>query len=102
MDYFYLNELDDEKLEEILKLNEADFLEYVDFLIQNYYPKVEKHSEMYYQLAACYHSSFMLEQIYRELEPLQIGFTAIYTKTGLFRELVNDVYEIPPYKTAVH
>lgn len=91
---FGLYDLSDEHLEEILKLSDKDMAEYTRSLIQKYYNHVITHNDkiMYNQLVTSYKSSFEVEKFYRDNLVFQNGFQAVYTKTGLIRNLVCDIY----------
>lgn len=100
--YFYLHELEDETLDEILQLPFEELDEYIYALICRFYPTTLKHSEAYVNLTNAYKASFVLEKLYRTNEVLIDNYTAIYTRTGLLRELVNDLYAIGTDKVAIH
>lgn len=100
--YFYLHELDDEVLTEILRLPFEELDSYIYALICRFYPTVQKPSERYNKLVEAYKASFVLEKLYRSNEMLSDNYTAIYTKTGLVREIVNDLYAIGTEKVAIH
>ena len=97
-DSFYLQELSDEELDHIINLSPTDFVKYVHNLICNYYSNTPIGSERYNALLNSYRGSFTTEYIYRNNPILHKNFTVIYTRTGLIREMVNDLYEIGPEK----
>lgn len=101
-EYLYLYELEDNILEYILDLPEQELADYIHILIARFYGHTEKGSSTYLKLFAAYHSSFLLEKAYRAETYLNSNYTAIYTKTGLIRELVSDLYSIGKEKLAIH
>lgn len=100
--YFYLHELEDSSLDEILNLDISDLEDYINSLILNYYPKIEVGSQSYLSLVLAYKASFILEKVYRHTGILSDNFTAIYTKTGLIREIVSDLYAIDATKLSIN
>lgn len=94
MEEFLLHELNDQKLCGILSLPPKEQVTYFSNLVEKYYPHAMKDTEEFYSLVLSYKSSFALEKKYRKNESIQESFTAVYTKTGLIRELVNDLYYI--------
>ncbi len=100
--YFYLHELEDEVLNEILQLPFEELDNYIYALISRFYPTTPKPSDRYTKLVKAYKASFVLEKLYRSNDLLSENYTAIYTKTGLIRELVNDLYAIGTEKVAIH
>lgn len=100
--YFYLHELEDEVLNEILQLPFEELDSYIYALICRFYTTIPKSSDRYTKLAEAYKASFILEKLYRSNEMLSDNYTAIYTKTGLIREMVNDLYSIGTEKVAIH
>lgn len=100
--HFYLYELDDTTLDFILSLSVKELDEYVYALICRFYPTVAKNDEKYKQLKSAYKSSFAVEKIYRVNSLISNNYTAIYTKTGLIRELVIDLYNIGMEKVVIN
>jgi hypothetical protein len=100
--HFYLYELDDTTLDFILALSVKELDEYVYALICRFYPNVAKNDEKYKQLKNAYKSSFAVEKIYRVNSLISNNYTAIYTKTGLIRELVIDLYNIGMEKVVIN
>ena len=100
--HFYLHELDEEVLDEILQLSFEELDKYIYALICRFYPNVIKDSEKYVAISNSYKSGFILERLYRSNPMLSKYYTAIYTKTGLVRELVLDLYAIGTEKVAIH
>jgi len=89
---FNLHKLSDEKLENILLMSETATNIYIHTLIEKHYPQVEVNSDTYTSLKIGYKSSFVLERYYRTNLTVQRGFTAVYTRTGLIRNIINDIY----------
>jgi hypothetical protein len=86
---YKLYELTDEHLDAILALNEEEEEEYISTLIMRFY---EQAGDRYEDLFISYRASFALEKLYRTNEVFQEGFRAIYTKTGMIRNIINDLY----------
>lgn len=99
---FYLYELDDTTLDFILSLSYKELDDYVYALICRFYPKLEKTDERYHKLKKAYKASFALEKIYRVNYLLSNNYTAIYTKTGLIKEVVLDLYNIGMEKIVIN
>jgi hypothetical protein len=76
--------------------------EYIYALICRFYPSTEKTSSYYTDLSESYKSSFVLEKLYRTNELFAKNYTAVYTKTGLIKEIVLDLYAISYEKVAIH
>ena len=87
-----LNEFPEDKLELILSLSTEEQHIYFDSLIKRFFPNTTMEDDSYHDLLAAYYASFVLEKIYRNEEELQKEFTVIYTKTGLIRNMINDLY----------
>lgn len=100
--HFYLYELDDTTLDFILSLSVKELDEYIYALICRFYPKVNVEDEQYKKLKSSYKSSFAIEKIYRVNSLVSNNYTAIYTKTGLIRELALDVYNIGTEKVVIN
>ncbi len=86
----------------ILRLPVEELDSYIYALICRFYPSAQKDSERYKQLENAYKASFVLEQLYRSNDILSDYYTGIYTKTGLIREIVLDLYSIGTDKVAIH
>ncbi len=89
---FQLYNLEDDKLDLILSLNDTDSNIYVNALIEKFYPDIDSKSEIHADLMVAYRSSFVAERFYRSNLVFQSGFQAVYTRTGLIRNLINDIY----------
>ena len=87
-----LCDLTDEQLEAIMNLTQEELNAYLFELISKYYSKVIVGSEQHSDLLQSYTSSILAEHLYRNYPVFQKGFCAIYTKTGLIRNFVNDLY----------
>lgn len=96
----YLYDLSDEKLDNILNLSEDNLHYYINSLILRFYKDVD--TDTYIKLKNAYKGSFVLEKLYRTNSLLVQNYTAIYTKTGLMRELVSDLYSLDAEKLAIH
>ena len=99
---FYLYELDDETLNFILSLNSSELDRYIHALISRFYRKQLSNTEFYDKLVNAYKSSFILEKLYRTNVTVNENYTAIYTKTGLIREIISDLYHIGSEKTSIN
>ena len=100
--YFYLHELDEEVLDNILQLSFEELDKYIYALICRFYPNAIKDSEKYVAISNSYKAGFIIERLYRSNPMLAKHYTAIYTKTGLVREVVLDLYAIGTEKVAIH
>lgn len=98
----YLYELDDTILDFILSLSIKELDEYVYALICRFYSNISVKDEKYLELKKAYKASFAIEKIYRVNSLISNNYTAIYTKTGLIRELVLDLYNIGTEKVVVN
>lgn len=99
---FYLYELDNTTLDFILSLSKKELDDYIYALICRFYPKVKVTDEKYHQLKKAYKASFAVEKIYRVNSLLSDNYTAIYTKTGLVKEIVLDIYSIGMEKVVIN
>lgn len=98
----FLYDIDDHTLDFILGLSFEELDKYVYALICRFYPKVEKDTEQYQDLKDSYRASFAAEKLYRVNSLLNKNYTAIYTKTGLIREIVLDLYGISNEKVVIN
>jgi len=89
---FRLNELSEEKLDLLIGMSEEEKTSYIDNLIDKYYPSINKKQEMYNNLQQCYRSSFIAEKMYRNNTEFRNGFSTVYTRTGLIRDIVSDIF----------
>jgi hypothetical protein len=87
-----LCDLTDPQLNAILQFSDKELQAYIHELITEFYPSVELNSEQYVQLRVAYVSSIYIEKQYRTDRVFQNGFRVIYTKTGLIRNIINDIY----------
>lgn len=87
-----LQDLEDEILDTILSLREMDKTRYFSSLIEKFFPHVEKDSEEYETLQLSYRASFVLEKLYRETPLIYETFTIVYSKQGLIRDIISDLY----------
>ena len=85
-----------------MSLSYEELDNYIYALICRFYPKVDKQDERYNSLKNAYKSSFAIEKIYRVNSLLSNNYTAIYTKTGLVREVVLDLYNIGNEKVVIN
>lgn len=86
----FLHSLSDEELENIVNLEDEEMHLYYLQLIRRFYPGSDKETKI--KLMQAYKGSFELEYLLRVTPNLADAFTAVYTKTGMFRELTNDLY----------
>jgi hypothetical protein len=97
---FYLYKLTDKELDNILSLTNEEIAIYIGQLIEKFYQGIEP--EKAHQVYNAYRGSFVLEKIIRNSPIIQESFTPIYTKSGLIREIVNDLYSIGSEKLALN
>jgi len=99
----YLYDLDDSTLDFILQLPYDELDKYVSALISRFYGDLsDKEPEHIIELRHSYKASFATEKLYRVNPLINKNYTAIYTKTGLLRELVLDIYGIGPEKVVIN
>jgi len=87
-----LNEITEDKIDTVLSLNETGKSIFFDSLISQHYPHIEKTSREYNELQLNYRSCWMMEKIYRNNDFMKECFSVVYTKTGLIRDIINDLY----------
>ena len=87
-----LNEIEESKIDVVLSLNEQGKTVFFDSLIKQFYPHIEKDSQDYAALQVNYRSCWMVEKIYRNNDFMKECFSIVYTKTGLIRNIWNDIY----------
>lgn len=90
---FFLNKLSINKLEDVLGLSEEEQHYYCLQLIKRFYPNVDKEEKA--KLIKAYIASFEFEYLLRTEPNLAEAFTCVYTKTGMIREVSNDIFFIP-------
>jgi len=86
----FLNKLSDDTIESIVSMAEEEQDKYFYQLIDRFYKTADLEKKE--ELLDSYRSSFILEYIYRTTPDIQNSFVAVYTQTGLVRELTNDLY----------
>ena len=91
---FELFNIPESTLNYVLSLPEEEKTGYFHTIINRYYADRELSSEKYKELQVAYRASFMLEKIYRNNKAIRDGFRPVYSKTGLIRDLINDLYFI--------
>jgi len=89
---FELFNLEEETINYVLSLPDEEKTGYFHVLITRFYKEQDLSSEKYKELQIAYRASFMLEKIYRNNKYLKEGFRPVYSKTGLIRDLTNDLY----------
>lgn len=47
---------------------------------------------MYAALQQSYRSSFIVEKMYRNNTEFRNGFSTVYTRTGLIRDIISDIF----------
>ena len=101
--HLYLYDLDDSTLDFILELPYDELDKYVSALISRFYGDLsDKEPKDITELRHSYKASFATEKLYRVNPLINKNYTAIYTKTGLLRELVLDIYGIGPEKVVIN
>lgn len=96
----YLYDIPDDTLDDIINMGDESLDVYIQALIEKFYGEVDSIEKI--KLTNMYKASFTLEKIYRLYPEIHNNFTAIYTKTGLVRELVSDLYYIETDKLSVN
>lgn len=89
---FELQHLSDTELNNIIGLSYDSKVSYFTAMIKNYYPHTEIDSDKFFDILETYMSSFYLEKLYRSNRFFNEKFTPIYTKTGLIRNIIADLY----------
>ena len=92
-----LYELEDSVLERILTMEEKERTLYIHHLIEKYFPNTIPNSDAYGDLQLSYRASFRLEKLYRSDPLFHETFTLVYTRHGLVRDAVNDMYFTDDY-----
>lgn len=90
---FFLHNLPINKLEDVLGLTKEEQHYYYLQLVKRFYPDSDAEDKA--KLVNAYIASFELEYLLRTEPNLSDAFTCVYTKTGLIREVSNDLYFIP-------
>jgi hypothetical protein len=89
---FNLYDLEEKTLDSLLNLPELSKSKYINELIERFYPTVNRDEEMYADLQLSYRSSWLVEKVYRANPVFKESFTFVYTKTGLVRNMISDLY----------
>lgn len=92
MQDFNLYEMDEHRLEAILKLDEEHFAIYIGQIINKFYPETLPGTPEFIVLLIGYKASFEAERLYRTNTFIHKGFRVVYTKTGLIRNFINEIY----------
>lgn len=93
MDYeLHLGEVEEVKIDTVLSFNEQAKTQFFHSLISKFYPDVEQNSQTYLALQAYYRGCWAAEKLYRNNQFLKDCFSVVYTKTGLIRNIWNDMY----------
>ena len=87
-----LSEIENDTLNFLISMPMDDKKAYFHKLIETFYPKSMNNENEYEDLLESYISSIYVEKLYRSNRFFQESFTMIYTKTGLIRNIVNDIY----------
>jgi hypothetical protein len=87
-----LHEVNEETIDYILSLPELERLTYYSSLINKFYPNITKNTLCFERLLKAYETSFVVEKLYRNNKFFKEGFTNVYTKTGLLRNIISDLY----------
>lgn len=97
MDSLFLSELETETIDYILGLPQDKKIQYFKVLIEKFYPDTTEADDSYTTLINTYLSSFYLEKLYRGNKFFSSMYTPIYTRTGIIREVVADLYYTPEH-----
>ena len=87
-----LYDIKENTIDYILALPEVERLTYYGTLIDKFYPNINKNAIEFEKLLVAYETSFVVEKIYRNNIMFKSGFTNVYTKTGLLRNSISDLY----------
>jgi len=87
-----LNEIEEEKIDIVLSLDDQSKTIFFDNLIQLHYPNIKRESTEYHNLQVHYRACWLMEKIYRNNDFMKECFSVVYTKTGLIRNIWNDLY----------
>jgi len=87
-----LNEIEENQIDAVLSLNEEGRTVFFHALIEQHYPHIEPGANEYLELQMHYRSCWMTEKIYRNNDFMKECFSIVYTKTGLIRNIWNDLY----------
>lgn len=87
-----LSEIENDTLNFLISMPMDGKKAYFHKLIETFYPKSMNNENEYEDLLESYISSIYVEKLYRSNRFFQESFTMIYTKTGLIRNIVNDIY----------
>lgn len=90
--YFNLQDLTNDSLDAVLSLPLQQKSNYFVAMVKSFYPKIEESTPEFESLIASYISSFYVEKIYRSNRFFNEKFTPVYTKTGLIRNIIADMY----------
>lgn len=89
---YLLQNIEDDSLDAILALPEDNKLAYFCELVDYFFPNIEKDSNEYINAVESYFGSFYLEKLFRSNRFFQENFSIVYTKQGLIRSVVNNLY----------
>lgn len=101
-DKFFLSSLTDQELLSIIELSEESLYLYICELIKKFFPSIKEETKIHNQLTIIYKTGFFLEYLFRKNRNNLIGFTPIYTKTGLIKEISNDLFLTNLERLQVH
>lgn len=87
-----LKNVPEDKIDSVLALSEQEQDIFFSNLIKKYYPSVDVNTDAFSVLMASYISSWVTEKLYRNNSFMNACFSVIYTKTGLIRNICNDIY----------
>lgn len=87
-----LDQLTDEELDGIISMLPENRNKYFAAMIKSHFPKIVYDSEDYHDLLGTYISSFYTEKLYRSNRFFNEKFTPVYTKQGMIRNIIADIY----------
>ena len=87
-----LSEIEDQTLNYVLGMPPDAKASYFSGMIKTFYTHVKAGSNEWKQLMDAYLASWYAEKIYRSNRFFNESFTAIYTETGLLRDIILDIY----------
>ena len=91
-DNLLLNELPEDKLDEVLSLSVEMKADFFKELVRIYYGNVDEDSDNFVEIVEAYISSFYAEKLYRSNAFFREKFTPMYTRTGLIKNIVLDLF----------
>ena len=89
---FILEEMPDASLDTVLGFDIDKKTKYFTALASFHYKDIDEDSNEFIDILEMYMSSYYVEKLYRSNRFFSEKFTPIYTKTGIIRNIVSDMY----------